>query len=351
MKAYNTSVNYLKALGITLMVLGHTRVNPQVIAFIYMFHMPLFFIASGYCFKEKYLSTPRKYIYNKVKGIYWPYVKWSLLFLLLHNVCFNLHLYSDQYGWKESVSHLYAPSEFLGLATSIIFNMQGHEQLLGGYWFMNALFFGSLIAWLIIRYVRQPLYGGVILIVICTILNKTQWQFPFVNISSQAFVAALLIVIGYSLAKYRIKPFNYWQVTLAITITLIGSFVWNMELNQNSYSNKRFIPYIITAVLASWSFYSLFDKMKSSHGICAKVLDFIGKNTLTILTWHFLSFKLVSLIIIGIYDLPIERLAEFPVIMEYSQRGYWVLYFCFAILSTCGIGYLNKYIKKYWLKL
>ena len=94
MKAYNTSVNYLKALGISLMVLGHSGIIDHEISFIYMFHMPLFFIASGYCFKEKYLSAPRQYLYNKVKGIYWPYVKWSLLFLLLHNVCFNLHLYS-----------------------------------------------------------------------------------------------------------------------------------------------------------------------------------------------------------------------------------------------------------------
>ena len=160
MKNYNPSVGYLKALGILLMVFGHSGNTNHINHFIYMFHMPLFFIASGYCFKDKYLSTPRKYIYNKVKGIYWPYVKWSLLFLLLHNVCFNLHLYSDQYGWKEYVSHLYAPSEFLGLATSIIFKMHGHEQLLGGYWFMNALFFGSLIVWLVIRYVKQPLCGG-----------------------------------------------------------------------------------------------------------------------------------------------------------------------------------------------
>ena len=100
MKNYNPSVGYLKALGILLMVFGHSGNTNHINHFIYMFHMPLFFIASGYCFKDKYLSTPRKYIYNKVKGIYWPYVKWSLLFLLLHNVCFNLHLYSDQYGWK-----------------------------------------------------------------------------------------------------------------------------------------------------------------------------------------------------------------------------------------------------------
>lgn len=113
-------------------------------------------------------------------------------------------------------------------------------------------------------------------------------------------------------------------------------------MGQNSYSNKRFIPYIITAVLASWSFYSLFDKMKSSQGICAKILDFIGKNTLTILTWHFLAFKLVSLLIIGIYGLPIERLAEFPVITEYSKQGWWIAYFIVAMVVTCGIAYFNK---------
>ena len=122
-------------------------------------------------------------------------------------------------------------------------------------------------------------------------------------------------------------------------------------MDQNSYSNKRFIPYIITAVLASWSFYSLFDKMKSSHGICAKALDFIGKNTLTILTWHFLAFKLVSLLIIDIYDLPIERLAEFPVITEYSQQGWWIAYFIVAMVVTCGIANCNKQIKNNWLKL
>lgn len=122
-------------------------------------------------------------------------------------------------------------------------------------------------------------------------------------------------------------------------------------MDQNSYSNKRFIPYIITAVLASWSFYSLFDKMKSSHGICTKALDFIGKNTLTILTWHFLTFKLVSLLVICIYDLPIERIAEFPVITEYSQQGWWIAYFIVAMVVTCGIAYCNKWIKNNWLKL
>lgn len=95
----------------------------------------------------------------------------------------------------------------------------------------------------------------------------------------------------------------------------------------------------------------MFEKKKSSHGICTKALDFIGKNTLTILILHFLIIKLVSLVIIGIYDLPIERLAEFPVIKEYSQQGWWIVYFIVAMGMTCGIAYCNKRIKNNWLKL
>ena len=123
------------------------------------------------------------------------------------------------------------------------------------------------------------------------------------------------------MAKYKVKPFNSWQIALALAMTLIGSFVWNMAMNQDSYSNKRFLPYIITATLATWAFYSLFERMKDSQGIYAKILDFVGKHTLTVLTWHFLAFKIVSLVIIDIYGLPMERLAEFPVIGEYAARG------------------------------
>lgn len=176
-------------------------------------------------------------------------------------------------------------------------------------------------------------------------LNKTCWHIPYIEISAQAFAAALLIVVGHGLAKYRVRPFNGWQMSLALAVTLVGSFFWNMAMNQDSYSNRRFLPYIITATLATWAFYSLFLRMKDSQGICAKVLGFVGKHTLTILTWHFLAFKLVSLLIIGIYDLPMERLAEFPVITEYAKTGWWLAYFIIAMLTTCGIACCGKWLR------
>ena len=74
-------------------------------------------------------------------------------------------------------------------------------------------------------------------------------------------------------------------------------------------------------------------------------------NTLTILTSHFLTFKIVSLVIISIYVLPIARLAEYPVIYEYAEQVLWLAYFFVAITTCCGLIYCNGLIKNNWLKL
>ena len=63
-----------------------------------------------------------------------------------------------------------------------------------------------------------------------------------------------------------------------------------------------------------------------ARGYVTSFISNIGNKTLEILTWHFLSFKLVSLVIIACYRLPIEHLAEFPVMHPYNVQGWWVLY-------------------------
>jgi len=156
-------ITIAKAIAIILMVICHAgfgSVFHQGAAFINMFHMPLFFFVSGYCFKEKYLSDGRKYTVNKIKGLYVPFVKWSLLFLVLHNVFFYANIYSDVYGWKGIVSHLYGFKEFLFCAEKIVIAMNETEQLLGGYWFVKELFIGSFVSLLIFKFVKNLYFGG-----------------------------------------------------------------------------------------------------------------------------------------------------------------------------------------------
>lgn len=136
----DNSVSIAKAIAIILMVLAHTCFSEYGNYWINMFHMPLFFFFAGYCFKDKYLTMPSNFVIKRVKGLYKPFVKWGLIFLVLHNLFFYLNIYNNEFGFRGNVSHLYTWHETFKKAIFIITRMSDTEQLLGGYWFLKSLF-------------------------------------------------------------------------------------------------------------------------------------------------------------------------------------------------------------------
>ena len=88
---HNAYISAAKGIIIILMVIGHSGAPIPLQNSIYLFHMPCFFLISGYLFKEKYLNDAKQFIYKKVKGLYYPFVKWSLIFLLLHNIFYHIN--------------------------------------------------------------------------------------------------------------------------------------------------------------------------------------------------------------------------------------------------------------------
>ncbi len=94
----NTSLSIAKGIAIILMCAGHAEGPGIVINFIYLFHMPLFFIAAGYFFSKKYVTDPWLFCKKRFKGLYIPFVKWSVFFLLIHNLMFKIGILNEQYG-------------------------------------------------------------------------------------------------------------------------------------------------------------------------------------------------------------------------------------------------------------
>ena len=105
------------------------------------------------------------------------------------------------------------------------------------------------------------------------------------------------------------------------------------------YSNDKIIPYLFIAVGVIWALYSIFCEFAVYlNKYVSGLLNYIGGNTLLILTWHLVIFKLVSYLIIIIYQLPIERLSEYPTIADYSMRGWWVIYVVASVGICCGLS-------------
>ena len=80
------------------MVIGH--IGYPLNSFIYLFHMALFFIISGYFFNDKCWQTLKEvkfYILRKIKTLYIPFIIWNILLILLHNFFISINLYSTDY--------------------------------------------------------------------------------------------------------------------------------------------------------------------------------------------------------------------------------------------------------------
>ena len=66
-----TYVDAFKGIGIILMIMGHISFGELFSKFIHAFHMPLFFIASGYLYKKMPVGGV---IYKRIKRFILPYI-------------------------------------------------------------------------------------------------------------------------------------------------------------------------------------------------------------------------------------------------------------------------------------
>lgn len=144
-------INWLKAIGIILVVLGHSAFQTPIECFVGLFHISIFYFTAGYCFKDKYIDTPFIFLKKRILGLYIPFVKWGLIFLLLHNFLLHISVYSYNYGYLNYYCHIYEYGELITLAKETL-KFNHTEPLLGGYWFLKSLFWGSLISysWLLL---------------------------------------------------------------------------------------------------------------------------------------------------------------------------------------------------------
>ncbi len=340
----NPSVSISKGIAIILMVVGHAGCAAWLYDYIYMFHMPLFFFMSGYCFRESYLSETKGFVIKKIKGVWWPFVKWELIFLLLHNVFYSLNIYNGEYGFQDKVSHLYDLSETLKYALKTII-MQHGEQLLGGFWFLRSLFIGIMLFYfstfiinkLIKKRLAADLMVGIELLLGALLLG---W---LAKISTKDVVASLFIWIGYVYHKYNMHIENKWYfIIISALFVALSSIFWCCGMFDLTF--RLIIPYVITGTIGTLMILGISEHFSEWNSVLKRMLVFIGDNTLDILIWHLLSFKIISLLIIFLYELPIGRLAEYPVIEEFAHQGWCLVYCIIGVCMPLGISILKAKI-------
>jgi fucose 4-O-acetylase-like acetyltransferase len=322
----DNSVTIAKGITIMLMVMGHSDSPIWLNNYLAMLRMPLFFFMSGYCFKLAYLNDWKTFMKKRIKGIYWPFVKWCTFFLLCHNLFFQLNIFNDEFGFRGNTSYLYSTNEILMRLFRIIFSMIVKDALLGGFWFLKSLFWGSIIFYLTRKVIKSPFWGAIFLLCVTFFATYFHLQIPFYKINPTDFLAAVFLMFGhyFKSKKIEIKTTLPWILGYGLLIA-IGTYL--SPASMRYFDITSLLPYTACALMGTLMIFGISKLIVKKEGIWyVNVLIFIGNHTFEVLTWHLLAFRIVSLFIIMVYGMRIQHLAEAFTIHTYAIKGWWVIY-------------------------
>ena len=174
-------IDFFRGIGIILMVMCHVGFGITFYKFCHAFHMPMFFVITGYFFK---FCALKQFICKKAKTLLAPYCTFGALQYMLW---FGLHI-SDSYDNK-----------LLHLKSFLFSNTDGY--LVGGaLWFLTSLFFAEMIYYFLNKLSAD---NKMILSLACLLVGIFGSIYPQIVVYrlpwgiDSALVGVLLIHIGF----------------------------------------------------------------------------------------------------------------------------------------------------------
>lgn len=342
------TIDIVKAIGIILMVFYHAGTPGN--NFVYLFHMALFFICSGYCYSHKSEKNPWTYIKRKMLTLYLPFVISCILVVSLQNLFLDVHVYSNDVYNKLTFS--------LWLKEILkCFFFVGARQMLGANWFFRTLFISSVLFMFLNRIlnslVKKQSIVRLVRFFICLLLTTIGGvlgsQLP---LGKYFNFMTVMILLDTGLQIKELNLLIYFDTKIKKIIAVSSCFLLLLVLNQygdiSINSNIIINPaYFLICSLAGFVMVYLIADFIST----TKLKDYfiyLGRNTLWIMFFHYIGFKIVTFVEIFILHEPIENLAAYPT--HHTANGMWMIYGLAGIIIPMLMVTIGKKIKNMILK-
>lgn len=353
----------MKGIGIILMVMGHDGF--PFTHWIFLFHMALFFIISGYCWNDKYAESAdnlKQLFKKRLITLYVPYVICNIIFLLLTNTFLNMSIYTDNpefiaaLGDNIGNNKLIEPMTPLLIAKNIvaILVLHGNTQLGGPTWFFGVLFIVTIghgvLSFLSCKMGinKNIVYIGVF--VLFSIYMKLSMvgivRAPLNDIILRIVLAYMTFLIGIAL-KYLIAKYQgsfkqvYVVIVFLFSFTVLLIMDKYVDISMARASITSIWSFLLCAICGTLMVYTA-STIICRQDIAASVLSFIGKHTRSIVCLHMISFKFVSVIMILASGMPLYMLASFPTI-DKVPSWFWTVYTIVGVwLPLMGEGIYRR---------
>lgn len=334
-------MDILRGLLIISVVIGHS--TGKFNGYIYQFHMGAFFLVSGYLAKQKSRSLLET-IYHKVLTLFLPVLTSVCILQLATYGLHKLNIYNMLLGDMQYITFGIVLKEFF-LHGSI------YVWWLGAAWFVLVLFLISIIHRALYQLLDEKygvVYGilSICLFLIGYSISKTgahAWNIDLV------LIAQFYYVIGLYLCKYAenvVQKRTWMQAIVLACITFVIMHIIATKLHFTmDYPSRAFnapaidVFMVVNGAIFIYALAMCISKIPVINWLTA----YLGRNTLPILLFHFMAFKVSFYFLYKFGLIPFQDISVFVPSDEVGKK-YWWFIALIAILVSLLIWVIIKHI-------
>ncbi|WLV24456.1 acyltransferase family protein [Aciduricibacillus chroicocephali] len=292
-------IDIARAIGIVAVVMGHGY-HELAHHYTYWFHMPLFFILSGFLYKPlNNMGEFASWVGKRAVRLLLPYLTFGII----------IYLYIEL---KEGFTVV----SFMEDMYNLMYGGMMMKGLVTVFWFMTCLLITQIVFALIDLIFRSHAIKIGIIILSYLFAHLYAYYQPIETpvpwSADVTFIALSYYAFGYYIKKYIHKVLNLktFIVTALLTIMFViydykNNYFYNIDLKPNVY-NHLLLDFLVPVIICFTIFYisAQIAKFKSSV-----VISYIGTSAITIMFLHrvvndffshFFSYGIIGFTLIGV---------------------------------------------------
>ena len=312
-KERDIAIDIAKAFGILFMIIGHFKETPWLLRhFIFSFHMPLFFIFSGYFYKSRNIKDV---VRNGNKSLVKPYLITSLVCVILW-----MTVHQNDQAFKKIIGAIMAN----GTMDDVLIGA-GLPNM-GPVWFLMALYWCKIFYAMLKQWTDKCLLASFIISTVAFIIGRYAMNLPF------GILVGMCGLVFYAMGDYwrnrNLIPQNKWQLGVGCIIWIFC--IYKSWLNINSFCCTH---YPITMVGAFIGTYMIYLASKRTPRMLRPFMSWVGRNTMLILCYYTLKNCILSNVIYYVLQ---------PLGLSFPSGGIGEMCIVFAL--SLGLPFIHGYI-------
>ena len=297
-------IDIAKGIAILCVIIGHTWKNAypadkRLMVFIYSFHMPLFFILSGWCLKSTDVKIS-SVIVKKIKQLVVPYV----VINFIRTMIMSTELFLKTEFWR---------SLFYAAGRDMQKGIDGKPvSQIGMTWFLMSLFMCQIL-YLCVKKISEEYEVSMWLLIICLAMMASQLRDYFwLPLGIQAGVYGMFFYHSGCVMKEK-KIFEKDLKKLPVGSILIGLFVWLLDIkvgcvgvHQASYG----IISLAAPVCGTYFVVKLSQFIYVKGAKISRFLSWCGRFSLYIYAIHALDvigLSVIKRMVLCVFGLPSKK--------------------------------------------